>query len=345
MSAMLLQRANRPDPIRGPVSLLGRLAALGVGQSIERKNTEARQAAVMDMIGSLPQEQQAMAKLAVLTGSDPTRAVLTLSGQGIQREGIAADREAAAAAAAGATFQDAEGRMRFKQTGELVPGEVAEGVPLDTLSPEAVAQKKAIAAAGKTNINIGGSNSKLGKTVAGVDADVAAGILTPEQGEAVKEQAIASASQSAGDKEVEKMAALDQRKGEQVAAAAGRLEEIVGGFTTGDVLDLGAAASYGSVRTQLAQAIARMRSPGSTEPSQQSVDAILATIPSSVPGLIMMREAGQDPIAALIAEARLEAQAAQGAPEPGSDDDIMRRIQNATTPEELDALEAELAGG
>lgn len=87
MSAMLLQRAERQEPIRGPVSLLGRLAALGVGQSIERKNTEARQAAVLDMIGSLPKEQQAMAKLAVLTGGDLTGALLTQSGQALTARG------------------------------------------------------------------------------------------------------------------------------------------------------------------------------------------------------------------------------------------------------------------
>jgi hypothetical protein len=128
MSAMLLQRAERQEPIRGPVSLLGRLAALGVGQSIERKNSQARMSAVMDMIGSLPQEQQAMAKLAVLTGGDLTGALLSQRGQDLTARGQDIGAEVAR---------------------ERIGASAAEGAA-DRASREGIADKSLLAAAANT---------------------------------------------------------------------------------------------------------------------------------------------------------------------------------------------------
>ena len=68
MDNFLLERANRGGPINTGTGLLGRLAALGVGRKIEKDNRDGMQSAALELVNSLPPEQQAMARFAVLTG-------------------------------------------------------------------------------------------------------------------------------------------------------------------------------------------------------------------------------------------------------------------------------------
>ena len=93
MAGMLLQRGMREEPIQNPISLLGRLAALGVGQSIERKNTEGRQGAMLEAIKTMPPEVQQMARIAIASGvpsEEVMRSMIAASQIGVQREGVQA---------------------------------------------------------------------------------------------------------------------------------------------------------------------------------------------------------------------------------------------------------------
>jgi len=93
MAAMLLARANRTDPIRSGVGLLGRLAAFGVGTKLEREERERQGAALSEGLAGANPEVAAMARLAVAMGgnaSEVLSAMLTARGQ---------DKSAATAAA------------------------------------------------------------------------------------------------------------------------------------------------------------------------------------------------------------------------------------------------------
>lgn len=89
MDEFLLGRANRQEPIRGGIGLLGRLAALGVGSKIQRTNREGQQEAIEAEISKLPPEMRSAARIAAI-GGDP-KAILPIIQQ---QASIAAQAEA-----------------------------------------------------------------------------------------------------------------------------------------------------------------------------------------------------------------------------------------------------------
>lgn len=90
LADVLLARATRPGDIRNGVGLLGRLAALGVGQHLQQGNLQKMQEAALGMAETLPPEMQSMAKFAVLSGAGPKdlmNMMLSMRGQEIQTRG------------------------------------------------------------------------------------------------------------------------------------------------------------------------------------------------------------------------------------------------------------------
>lgn len=87
-AAVLMQRAQRDEPIRTGIGLLGRLAALGVGNRIDQRNRQVQNDALNEYVGSLEPEQQRMARLAILTGNPG--AIFDMAAQ---ERGITANRE------------------------------------------------------------------------------------------------------------------------------------------------------------------------------------------------------------------------------------------------------------
>ena len=108
MDEFLLGRANRQEPIRGGVGLLGRLAALGVGNKIQRTNREGQQEAIETAISSLPPEMQSAARIAAI-GGDP-KAILPI----IQQQASITAQEKAQDKAQSFTAEQTQAKQAFE---------------------------------------------------------------------------------------------------------------------------------------------------------------------------------------------------------------------------------------
>ena len=204
------------------------------------------------------------------------------------------------------TFKDAKGRTRFQDTGELLPGEVGEGEPLDVLSEEAEAQKARIAEAGRSETNVKTEVKNLtGKAgeIESVNRAVEKGIVTPELGEKL----ISNISESTGDRaratDESKAAVAYERNlprllkaEEDITAAANALAS--------NPTNIEARAAYEAAINNYANAKAKIDQPAEAV-TNDALQAVKDTFPSAAAiGISDFME--QDPIGQILEVNRLE---------------------------------------
>jgi hypothetical protein len=316
---LLYGRAMRQEPITHGVGLLGRLAALGVAQKRQRSfeeeiaDSRLRYASTMQKAGTDPSARLEALSIG-LTSPDPqlrkqaSDELATMSqiedkiistpggGQSVVRmrggmvEGAPQPLvQGRAAAPQLLEFKDGENirtLMFDPETGGLVEAAQAPRATLDRgMTPEAETQRTRISAAGASSVNVMNPTGPAA-AIASVDMLVQSGAMDRETGDMVRAGLVAGAAETpvqsterqVGADTTKRARTLEQLRGEATEATL-LLQEFLQEVGPLDAASPSKRAQYRILAENAANAIAKAQGTPGAEPSAQSIERIVDTLP------------------------------------------------------------------
>jgi len=315
---MLMNQAFRPEPITHGLGVLGRLAALGVGQhkqdGFEQQVAESRLKFAAGLAGAGDNNARIAVITSGLNSPDPeTRKIAGTQLAAMTEQkfttfgtpgGGTAGMSTVGGVPQGAPRQLVQGRaatpnmykvesgeeiltlMSDPETGAInLVGRAPRGTRDRGMTPDAAQQRKDISAAGASSVNVMNPTGP-GAAIASVDMLVQSGQLSPEIGAQIKDGMIAQAAQTPAAAAALTVDTASQTKANVTSKLQGEalrqvdaLESFLQASGGLDAMSPGARAAYDQIAGFAANSIAKARGTPGAEPGAADIERARNSLP------------------------------------------------------------------